>query len=286
MVLYPPLHGTLNFKDDPMKIRSNLILFFLLHGLLLLFVACEEVIDIHLNSSKPVLVAEGVIYKDSVAQLRLAMTSDYFDNETAPVIEDAIVTLTDNEGNIEKLQHTENGIYLGDKMRGKVGRTYFISFFTNGKTYSATTKLFAPVNILNTSVVEEREWKFGGSSTPTIEYSMEVSFSYNPENESFFMLKYWNNDIKIGNRYFLERDVFAKENIVESSLRTFDLVKGNYTIVVFSIDENTYKYYRQLNEIGQGGMRSATPYNPFSNFGKEVMGYFTASSFSVIKGDF
>lgn len=269
-----------------MKIRSNLILFFLLHGLLLLFVACEEVIDIHLNSSKPVLVAEGVIYKDSVAQLRLAMTSDYFDNETAPVIEDAIVTLTDNEGNIEKLQHTENGIYLGDKMRGKVGRTYFISFFTNGKTYSATTKLFAPVNILNTSVVEEREWKFGGSSTPTIEYSMEVSFSYNPENESFFMLKYWNNDIKIGNRYFLERDVFAKENIVESSLRTFDLVKGNYTIVVFSIDENTYKYYRQLNEIGQGGMRSATPYNPFSNFGKEVMGYFTASSFSVIKGDF
>ncbi len=100
------------------------------------------------------------------------------------------------------------------------------------------------------------------------------------------MLKYWNNKVEVGDRYFITSDVYRTNDIVETSFRTFHLVKGSCLIKVFSIDEKTYKYYRQLNEIDGVRMNSATPYNPTSNFGKEVMGYFKALSYSEVKGEF
>lgn len=269
-----------------MKIKLNFKICFLLYISLLLFVSCEEVIDIDLNSSQPVLVAEGTIFKDSVAYLRLTKTSDYFDDKASSVIEDAVVTLTDDKGLKEQLDYIGDGIYLGKEMIGTVGRTYSISFSTLGKNYSANTMLIAPVEIYNSNIEKGREWKFGGSGSETTEYIISISFSDDPDVDNFYMLKYWNNKSEIGDRYFLSRDVFAKDSIVETSLRTLDLEKGDYQIEVFSIDEETYKYHSQLNEISGVRMNSATPYNPVSNFGREVMGYFTALSYSEIKGEF
>jgi len=269
-----------------MRIKSTFKFYFSLHIFLILFVSCEEVIDIDLNSSPSVLIAEGAIFKDSVAYLRLTMTSDYFNNNPSSIIEDAIVTLTNDKGDLEQLQYTENGMYLGEKMLGTVGRTYSISFSAMGKNYSANTTLIAPVEILNANIEEGRDWKFGRVGLGETEYLINISFTDDPEMDNFYMLQYWNNNSKIGSMYFLTRDLFAKDSIVETSLRTFDLTKGDFQIEVFSIDEGTYKYHRQLNEISGVRMNSATPYNPISNFGREIMGYFSALSYSEIQLDY
>ena len=49
--------------------------------ILVLLAACEEVIEVDLNSSNPVLVAEGVIDNELPAWISLSYTSDYFDSE-------------------------------------------------------------------------------------------------------------------------------------------------------------------------------------------------------------
>jgi len=46
----------------------------------------------------------------------------------------------------------------------------------------------------------------------------------------------------------------------------------------YSIDEGTYDYYSALNDINGNGMGGSTPYNPPSNFGDNIMGYFRAWS--------
>ncbi|MCT4645404.1 MAG: hypothetical protein N4A74_10500, partial [Carboxylicivirga sp.] len=44
--------------------------------------------------------------------------------------------------------------------------------------------------------------------------------------------------------------------------------------------EGTYEYYSQLDEIiDQQGGGSSTPFNPESNMGKDVLGYFRAWSY-------
>jgi len=48
---------------------------------------------------------------------------------------------------------------------------------------------------------------------------------------------------------------------------------------VYSIDKDTYRYYAQINEAIGGGMAmSSTPYNPASNLGEDILGYFMARS--------
>ncbi len=269
-----------------MKTKLNFKICFLLYISLLLFVSCEEVIDIDLNSSQSVLVAEGTIFKDSVAYFRLSMTSDYFDDKSSSVIEDAIVTLTDDMGYKEQLHYTENGIYMGKNILGTVGRNYTISFLSMGKNYSAHAKLIAPAEILDVSIEEAERWRPHRSLSDKIEYSINVSFSDDPETDNFYRLRYCNNNKEINEKFFLATDLFAKNNVVETRLHAFDLVEGDFRVAVLTIDESTYKYYRQLNEIGGVRMSTSTPYNPISNFGREVMGYFTALSYSEVKGEF
>jgi len=54
------------------------------------------------------------------------------------------------------------------------------------------------------------------------------------------------------------------------------------TIRLHTVDQEAFKYYTQLNDaisdgVGPGG--SSTPYNPASNFGEDVLGYFVAWSY-------
>ncbi|MCP4763511.1 MAG: hypothetical protein GY870_17185, partial [archaeon] len=74
-------------------------------------------------------------------------------------------------------------------------------------------------------------------------------------------------------------DILAENDTLKISSGMTSFVKGTYRIEVISIDEKTFTYYNQLNDIRGGGMGGSTPYNPHSNFGEEVMGYFTAWSF-------
>ena len=81
--------------------------------------SCEEVIEVDLNSASPVLVADGLIVKDSVSWIRLSYTTDYFNSTQPAWVSDARVVLHDDAGNSELLNYYGNGLYKGSGLKGK-----------------------------------------------------------------------------------------------------------------------------------------------------------------------
>ncbi|RLD80667.1 MAG: hypothetical protein DRJ10_07115, partial [Bacteroidetes bacterium] len=84
----------------------------------LILSSCEKVIDIDLNSSNPLLVAEGQITMDSTVCITLSYTSDYFNNEEAIFEENASVVLTNGNNDSETLDYFGNGLYKGNILLG------------------------------------------------------------------------------------------------------------------------------------------------------------------------
>ena len=248
-------------------------------ALAVIFAACEEVIDIDLNSADPAIVAEGVMEKDNPARIRLSYTSDYFDNEEAETINDAIVTITDSEGNYETLQFQAEGIYIGTELLGLEEGSYTLTFNTQGNEYSAFSELPEQQDILSVEFTENDRVPPGSNG----KYGMNISFTDNPETHNYYMLKFFANGAEMDDRYYLIDDAFfASSGTIEYEPRllTFNL-EDHVDVFLYSIDEGTYVYYNQLNDISGNRMGgSSTPYNPGSNFGTEIMGYFAAWSYS------
>ncbi len=246
-------------------------------------VSCEEVIDLDLNSSAPKLVAEGLIEKDSAAWIRLSYTTDYFTTEEPTFLEDATVVLSDKSGNSEQLTYQGKGLYFGKRLKGKENEDYNISIEGAGYTYQAETKLLAPSKILSVSF-EKQDSRRPGENTDN--YELTIKFTDDPAAENFYLIKLLINDsLTTTNYIYLKDSYYTTNSVVEYSPMRIDFEQNDkMNIGVYSIDEGSYTYFNQLNDISGSGMGgSSTPYNAQSNFGSEVLGYFMAVSYDSIK---
>jgi len=129
--------------------------------------ACDDEIDLTLSSADPIINIDAWINDKSEPQhIYLTFTQDYFENNSLPpVVRGALVTVTDNEGNI--YQFTEeinnvNGAYnwqpdMGEKL-GTVGKSYTLKVVYNNETFTATSvmKRVPPVDSLTLSYQEGR----------------------------------------------------------------------------------------------------------------------------------
>jgi len=242
--------------------------------------ACEEVIQINLNSSAPKLVAEGLIEKDSAAWIKLSYTTDYFTTEQPTFVDNATVILTDKSGNSEKLNYHGNGLYKSELLKGKVNEEYRISVDGSGYNYQAVTKLFAPSTI-HTVSFEKQESKRPGEKTNN--YDLTIKFSDDPATENYYLIKFWVNDTLKSDSYtYLKDSYYTTNNVIEFSPMRMEFKQNDKLLIkLYSIDVDAYTYFNQLNDILGSGMRdSPTPYNAKSNFGPDVLGYFMATSYT------
>jgi hypothetical protein len=260
------------------KININVRLFLWLIPFAM--ISCEEVIEIDLNSSDPAIVAEGYMEEDSVCTLKLSYTSDYFDNESSLSIEDAIVRISTQGGAEEELDYMGNGIYSGLSMQGLINTDYTLHVILGVRSFTGSSKLMPPANIL---AIKYEEVTFGppgqGDETP---YALTVSFQNYKDQTDNYMLKITRNGEPYGSLYYLVTD---KYSLTSDTLQYISMMLPFYmgdkvALAVYSIDEETYGYYRQMNDINGGGMpmSSSTPYNPPSNMGEDILGYFSARS--------
>ena len=260
------------------KINANIRLFLWLipFGL----ISCEEVIEIDLNSSDPAIAAEGYMEEDSACTLRLSYTSDYFDNEPSIIIEDAIVRISSQEWSEEELDYIGNGIYAGQSIQGLINTDYTLHVVLDEKSFTGSSRLMQPANIL---AINYEEVVFGppgeGDETP---FALTVSFQNYKDQSDNYMLKFTKNGEPYGTLYNMVTD---KYSLTADSLHYISMMLPFYMgdeveIAVYSIDEGTYNYYGQMNDINGGGMplSSSTPYNPPSNMGEDILGYFAARS--------
>lgn len=244
---------------------------------IVLLSSCEEVIDIDLNSSNPVLVAEGVIDNESPAWIRLTYTIDYFETEEAKFESTASVVISDNAGHSETLEYVSEGLYQGSDLIGTLNDEYTITILNNGIEYEASTILFPPSEILSASFEENENLKPGQDES----YTITINFKDDPLSNNYYLFKYWiNGELETNSYYLVADEYYENTGVIEYSPFHLNFEMDDEVLIeLYSIDEDTYIYYSELDDA-EGGMMggSSTPYNPESNFGSEVLGYFAAWS--------
>ncbi len=251
----------------------------LILALLFALTSCEEVIDIDLNSVDPVLVAEGYMELNSFCTLKLTYTTDYFQQESAELAEDAVVTLSDESGASEILSYMGMGIYSGQTIRGTEFSAYTLTIETEEQINTGVSTLM-PVPVFDSVRIEDFPF---GSSPPGEDFPglLTISFVNDPEREEHYMLRLSMNGESMDDSFALASDEYSSSSeTVEYTTVIFPSVDGDtLSMEVYAIDKDTYRYYSQINEAIGGGMAmSSTPYNPTSNLGEDILGYFMARS--------
>lgn len=249
--------------------------------LIVLITSCEELIEIELNSTELILVAEGVIERGEPAWLRLSYTSDYFSNEAANYYENSTAQITDENGNNEILQYEGEGLYRGKQILGRTNTSYTLNFTEGDNYYQASSTMLPSVKIKE---VWFEQTKIQTLDENKIGYFIHIVYSNIPDQKNYYLFRFYtngkldNNGYSLANSSYYPDDAYLNYKPIRVNFDKGDKVK----IQVYSLDENTYNYFNQLNDLLGGSLEgSSTPYNPKSNFGDGIMGNFTAWTYDT-----
>ncbi|MDA3822836.1 MAG: DUF4249 family protein, partial [Bacteroidales bacterium] len=173
---------------------KNKIIYILVSGIVFLGISsCEEVIEIDLNSSNPVIVAEGYLNEDSIAFVSLSYTTDYFHSEAPVLIEDAIVTLEDDNGNSEVLTHIGGGYYQGTTLKGEANTDYTITMEIEDEVLSGKTRLLPPAEIESIYYSEalfQRPAGPPGTPPAMTSYTVTLNILDDPLVDNYFLMNF------------------------------------------------------------------------------------------------
>jgi hypothetical protein len=269
---------TNNYKHMKKTIQKRYLLIILTA---FLFASCEEVIDVDLNSVDATLVVEGVIEPGEPVWLQLSYTSDYFSEDETKYEKYATIYLTDDNGNRDTLSYDVDGMYRGSNITGVENTTYTLSIYENNKGYQGTSTLLPATTI-------ENIWFEKSSNSLTGEdedkYNIHVAISNDTQQDNYYLFKFYTNGELEDDKYSITNSSYYSDEeslVYKPSSITFE-EEDEVKVVVYRIDEDTYNYYSQLNDILESGIgSSSTPYNPESNFGEDVLGYFAAWSYDT-----
>lgn len=269
--------------DRPGKSRFLLLLNLFIALLLVLFSACEDVIDIDLKDVEPQIVIEGMV-TDQLGpyMVKISKTGDYFKPSTFPAVSGAIVKIMDDAGNSETLQETEAGIYMSDSLQGIPGRTYTLTVIAEGKDYTATSIM--PHSLHLDSLSYEYQSGGGFGSDKKKGYKLHCYFTDPAGIDNYCRFKVYKNE-EFVKGFFLYRDKYTDGNPIDYSNfkdNVFDL-NDTINVELLTVNEATYDYFSTLTNVSGIGNQgpSATPANPNTNLSNDALGYFGAFTVRV-----
>lgn len=251
---------------------------------LFLITGCEKEIDLDLEDKSGNIVIEGnVSDQPGPYYVKITRSVAFTQNNEYPLIEDAVVILSDNSGQTETLQYVGAGRYETTNFVTQPGKTYTIKVTAEGKEYTAKSTMPFPVSLDD---LQQDSFTIGGEITYTL-------------------LPIFTDPSALGNRYLL------KYSINNSSKKTFEIFSDNVNngmvnqrplvlpnddedpddqkvvvgdtiyVELQCIDTNVFTYYSSLLQIsGSGPGGSVTPSNPPSNISNGALGYFSAHTSS------
>lgn len=142
-----------------MKRGRNIVLV-----LMVMFCSCRKTIKIKLPEYKQKLVIEASITTGESAVVFLSYSVPVFGNfdfthpENA-FVKGAFVTVSDGTviDTLKELDPNNGYFYLGTKVFGQTGKTYYLTITVNGKTYNAETKILPPIALDSIYFKAERD---------------------------------------------------------------------------------------------------------------------------------
>jgi len=255
---------------------------YILPFLSLLFFGCERVIDVDLNEAAPAIVIEGNLSSNPYfGEVKISMTSSYFDTVPQDKVSGAKVSVVDNMGGKYIFNETNPGIYKSVNLKLRPGNTYQLSVEAQGKKYEASSKL-------NTAVAID-SMKYYYEDSPFLEtgYYINVYLFDPPGVKNYYRLKYWKNkqlqntidDLVIFN------DRYVDGNSIEVTLfnQPFEF-NDTIDVQLISLDEGAYEYLKTFRELVNNNPGSAAPANPNTNISNGALGYFSVWSSSSKSG--
>lgn len=219
--------------------------------LLLLFVSCEDVIDINLNTAAPKLVVDASINwvkgtPGNEQSIKLTLSAPYFDANVPPA-NNAIVTITNSNDSFNFLEDGDTGIYNNSNFIPVINETYTLTIMYQGETYSATETLKSVVPI---DYIEQKDdGGFTGEETELKAYYTDPA-----DEENFYFFEFISN-IPVIPTLEVYEDQFTNGNQIFGFYTEEDLTSGDVvTIRNHGVSRRFYNFmYILLQQNNQEG---------------------------------
>jgi hypothetical protein len=243
-----------------------------------LFVACEDVINLDVSDVEPQLFIEGVISSSSSAsKVTIGFTQNAYTSSSARSVAGARIIVSDDAGNSEVLKQSAPGVFVPSAIIGEPGRKYFLNVKVDGKEYAATSTMPAAMSLDSVRNVSSTSWfifttsilKYYITNRPGIEEYCLIK-AYNPGSSSFVWTIY--------------SDKYTDGRQVDLVSPEFTPTTNTINVEIISIDKATYEYFYSVKEIlGNGNLSlpdllGMDDFNPKSNLTDNALGYFSAQS--------
>lgn len=230
------------------------------------------------GQNKSFLVVEGMITdQNEPQQIKLTRTVSYL-NPVAPIkVDDAIVAV-ECDGVTVAFKQTSPGVYTApDGYIGVVGKTYHLSINLDGKVYSATSTMRAPLVI---DAVSTRKSKFDKDK-----FDIRGAFTENPEKGDNVLMKYAINGTMIDSvkewSYFNDNTANG-ERFDDVTLFGAVTCKVNDQVTIYSYSISK-EYYDFIN-AASNSLQEPLPFFPppgssiSGNITNGGLGFFQASA--------
>ena len=243
------------------------------------FSSCTKVVTIELADSDAKVVVESII-SDQLQpyKVRLTLTAPYF-NDSNPPIDNALVYISDDMGNIDTLTYNGDGFYLSNGNRQtQQGHTYFLKVIHNGTIYEAESRVpDYKMNVDSVSVIYQEASAFSEAG-----YNVILNGQENASTVDFVRFQFYKNDTLQTEpfKYFISDDIFVNGNYIIAQV-PYNYQSGDTARVeIQSIDRGYYKFLFTLSTQAQntGGPFDTAPANPPTNVNNGALGYFAACS--------
>ncbi|WP_438962618.1 DUF4249 family protein [Nonlabens sp.] len=259
--------------------------------LVLTITSCEDVIELDLNNTAPRLVidAELELNEDGTTLATVLLTrSNAFYQEEIITVDDAIVTVTDENGTVFNFNLVALGVYENTSLNIQPGASYTLTIIDGSDIYTATQRF---VNTVPYTRVEQNNISGFGDL-------VEITGFFNDPagEENYYLFELIDHTTPSNSEIDIIDDEFSDGN---EALTVFfideeDLPVGSdLTLVIRGIDRRAFTFYDTLiqqTDDGGGGTFNAQPATVRGNIinttnpEKFPFGYFRVSE--VFKIDF
>ncbi len=258
--------------------------------LLPIFIACEEIIEIDLNSASPQIIIEANLTNSADKNfVSITESTDYYNPNAYKRLSNAEVIIKENNSTSFSLEEISPGVYKNANLFASKENEYKIEVNYNNQKYSATSSVPETIEIDSLSYkLESRPF-----NKDKVFLELHVYFKDNPDKKDYTKFVVYKNGKKI-DRIFLYSDRLTNGNSIdffffnfgnEEEFKTGDLI----AVEMLTIDEQTFTYFNTLRSAlarSTGGpFGSTAPANPTTNWSNNALGYFSAftiSSSSII----
>lgn len=241
--------------------------------------SCKDVIDVDLRTADSKLVIEASIRMGEPAEVLLTESKAFAGSNDYPPVTDAVVILTDDQENSERLLCNELGRYVSTSIIGTERTTYHLSVQYEDVEYTSTTYMPPRVEIDSLSA-----WK-----VPIIEYANPQVHFMDPEGEEnqYYRFVLYINGVKPILKDRLEDWVYSTEYMDGNAIS--QLIPVQYvgerdedpieqgdvvTVEMQCIDKGVYKFFQTLFN-SENALA-----NPTGNIKGGALGFFNAYSYT------